>query len=82
MRTNLIWLIGADQPHKPSTEQWDAFVDADMKVNGWQIRPTKRSALRLAQKFANECSHPMEVFWQQGKRAWKYGILVEPKGDK
>ena len=82
MRAKLIWIIGANQPHNPSTEQWNDFVEADLKVNGWQVRRTKKSALRLAQKLADECSHPMEVFWKQGKRAWEYGILVEPKMDK
>lgn len=79
MRTKLIWVIVADQPHNPSPQEWDDFVEADMKINGWSIRPTKKSALRLAQSLANECSYPMEVSWAQGKRAWKYGISVEPQ---
>jgi len=78
MRSRLIWLIGADQPLNPTTEQWEAFRVADEMVNGWQVRPTKKSALRFARKLADEHSHPMEVFWKQGERVWRFGILVEP----
>ena len=79
MRSKLIWIIGADHPHNPTEAEFNAFVEADLKVNGWRVKPTLKSALRLAQKLADECSYPMEVFWKQGNRVWKYGLLVEPK---
>jgi len=66
----------------PTEKEWDYFVQADNHVNGWQSRPTKSSAMKLAQHLANECEHEMEIYWKKGRRAWRNCLTCLPYNNK
>lgn len=58
MKTKCTWIIWDDQfSNTPEQRQ-----RLSVALNGWQFRPTKKSAMRYAKKIAEKCQANVEFF--------------------
>jgi len=79
-RTRMKWFIFVDD--MATLEQWDR---AEPALNGWEIKRTKRQALRYADKMCEMLQCPMMVYSTRARdralRSGKMimGLVVEPR---